>query len=362
DCPPPLLNDPEYPVGTASPATCINGCCLPCPFADVFYRENTLYHGYLSAVLIRAIATITSVICMISFLLGGIRRSLTQRLLFMCSVGFFVFSLPGFIVLFPSREALLCDNPILPSSLLILGTLMVACWVSILIYGLHAQVVWRSDIIYRHFWLQLIFGLGVPIFLLCMILGYHGIVAGFGNLCNIRWDISNALFFYPLAGIAFPACLIHAITLIRIFITRRRINASCNTGTTESPPKKAHQLRRWGSQSFWTLRILRQHWRVVALGVYYCFIVLFYWLFYFLQSHRLEDWLGRVDNVSGWLTCLYQGGTQDECHEVARPHIPPLVLAVFVEVLSSLTGIVFFMIFVFRFSVLRNWIALYHRI
>ncbi|RKP14810.1 hypothetical protein BJ684DRAFT_6341, partial [Piptocephalis cylindrospora] len=202
-----------------------------------------------------------------------------------------------------------------------------------------------------------------------MTLGYHGIDYDFGVMCMIKWNFSNALLFYPIAGIAFPACALHVITLAKIFMTRKRVDSSHNAADQLSQlPSGAQgaeadglstERRRWwegwGHQGFWALRTLHQHWRVITLALYYCYIALIYWLFYFLQSHRVEDSLQDEARTRDWYECIFSGGTQTECYNRIRDHIPPLGLAIFVEISASLYGIVFFIIFACRPSVLKNW-------
>jgi hypothetical protein len=184
-------------------------------------------------------------------------------------------------------------------------------------------------------------------------LGLHQVKFEFANLCLVSVDRIFELFFYPMAAIVCPAFLIHIATffyIAKIAIqegVQSDMSQSMSRGSMANPaPARRHKH---------VITAVQIQWRALLLAILASGTVVFYWIFYFTQIHRVVSLERDQSITNSWLECMLSpGGNQNNCVALIRDHLPPYGLMMAAEALVSTQGIWLFVIFGKR-SLWREW-------
>lgn len=187
--------------------------------------------------------------------------------------------------------------------------------------------------------------------------GLHQVKFEFANLCLVAVDRIFELFFYPMAAIVCPAFLIHIATFFYIAkiavqegvqsdMSHSRGNGGVGNTAANSAPARRHKH---------VITAVQIQWRALLLAILASGTVVFYWIFYFTQIHRVVTLEKDQSITNHWLECMLSpGGHQDSCVSLIRDHLPPYGLMMAAETLVSTQGIWLFVIFGKR-SLWREW-------
>lgn len=233
-------------------------------------------------------------------------------------------------------------------AILVFSSLATCCWTAALILNLHLHTVWQSNFFTNRYTVLNILCWGYPAIVMAITLGLHQVKFEFANLCLVSVDRIFELFFYPMAAIVCPASVIHISTFV--YITKVAIQEGVQSDMSQS--EAAHSPSRRHKHVLTAVQI---QWRALFLAILSSGTVVFYWIFYFTQIHRVVS-LERDQTITNhWLECMLSpGGHQNDCVAIIRDHLPPYGLMMAAETLVSTQGIWLFVIFGKR-SLWREW-------
>lgn len=242
---------------------------------------------------------------------------------------------------------------VITGAILIFASLATCCWSAALIVNLHLHTVWNSSFFTNRYGILNVLCWGYPTIIMAVSVGLHQVKFEFANLCLVAVDRIFELFFYPMAVIVCPAFLIHIATFFYIAkiaiqegIQSDMSQSGTRGSTANSAPARRHKH---------VITAVQIQWRALLLAILASGTVVFYWIFYFTQIHRVVTLEKDQSITNHWLECMLSpGGHQDSCVSLIRDHLPPYGLMMAAETLVSTQGIWLFVIFGKR-SLWREW-------
>ncbi|KAF8940059.1 hypothetical protein BGZ58_007887 [Dissophora ornata] len=233
-----------------------------------------------------------------------------------------------------------------------------ALWCSMLIYKLHLLAVWRSDFIDRYYgWLTAfcwIFPLGFAIPVAVKNLSQY---PGMGFSCMTSTDNINTFLFYPTAVYIYPGLLCHAVTIAKM------IHLAVMSSTADGLSQLSSDARLKITATAQAKRMVRGQWRpALMLGTVMTSLTVF-WLFYFINAHRLTSISQTTPWVVQWITCIYTSSaqgltsfeTQTVCAEDIASNLPSITWFGAAELLLASLGIVIALVFVSKVDFWSDW-------
>lgn len=347
-------------------------------------------HEFLATDILRFLSSIVSLFMLVSYLVLPDKRRHPSLLILNVSASIFLFSMVVFFSIGnPTR--LQCANSVAVSTqdnntlcatqgkkkekllffcsfvyshknyyagaILVFASLATCCWRAALIVNLHLHTVWQSNFFTNRYGILNILCWGYPTVVMAVALGLHQVKFEFANLCLVSVDRIFELFFYPMAAIVCPAFLIHIATFFYIAkiaiqegvqsdMSQSLSRGNGNMATVTPAPARRHKH---------VITAVQIQWRALLLAILSSGTVIFYWIFYFTQIHRVVS-LERDQSITNhWLECMISPGRhQDSCVVIIRDHLPPYGLMMAAETLVSTQGIWLFVIFGKR-SLWREW-------
>ncbi|KAI9484971.1 hypothetical protein BDB00DRAFT_96491 [Zychaea mexicana] len=369
ECPAPFLRDPQAKEGTtdtANPTYCRFGCCMPCPAQDLFFNEGWTSHGFLATNIVRFISAVASFVILISYLVLPDKRRHPSLLILNLSLAIFLFSMVVFFSIGDTKR-LQCADAINPSdqnnnllcaaqgAILCFASLATVLWCAALIVNLHVHTVWNSNFFTNKYIYLQVFCWGVPTVFMGVVLGLHQVKFEFANLCLVSVEYIFDLFFYPMAAIVCPAFLLHIVTFLYIAKVAMRESQESELSQSISATSLSNRNQMAARKHKHVITAVKIQWRALLLAIVALITVLFYWIFYFTQIHRMSSLTTDEDTILAWLECMLNpDNTQDGCTSVVGNHMPPFGLMITAEALVSLIGLWVFLIFGKR-SLWREW-------
>ncbi|KAF7723345.1 hypothetical protein EC973_002093 [Apophysomyces ossiformis] len=334
---------------------------------DAFYNEGWTVHAFLATDIVRFISAITSFIILLSYLVLPDKRRHPSLLILNMAIAIFLFSMTVFFSI-GNPNKLQCSGPINPSTqdnnvlcavqgaILIFSSLATCCWSAALIVNLHCHTVWNSNFFTHRYVALNIICWGIPTAFMATALGLHAVRFEFANLCLVSVSRIFELFFYPMAVIICPAFLLHISTFF--YIARIAIKEGLETDMSQSLSTGSHTGRSQAARRHrHVITAVKIQWRALLLAIVSCGTVVFYWIFYFTQIHKMQR-IGTDPTITThWLECMLTADNnhnQNSCVHVVSPHLPPFGLMITAEALVSLCGFWVFLIFGKR-SLWREW-------
>ncbi|RKP04718.1 hypothetical protein THASP1DRAFT_20807, partial [Thamnocephalis sphaerospora] len=355
-CPPPLIRDPAWP--DISPVHgCHAGCCVPCPLEYSLYPENVLDNGFHAASIARAISGVLMIYLFVSYMVLPNKRKHPSLLIFFATFSVMIFSLVGFFTAFKPRTVQ-CASEITKSTmynnttcgvqgtLLILGSFGSCVWIALIILNLHVHTVWGKQWMNkRHRWVS------VGGWIYCIAFTVIAYAMGevqyeFAELCLVSKKHSLALFFYPLAVAVFPAAILHMWTVIYIIRVRRQVHGRGIRNDNLSSTGSSKRARKTA-----VMAIVRLQWRAMTLAVAVTSALMFYWIFYFVDINKEPT----SATQAAWMKCMLQGKGQNVCAKIVEPEVPSYQTMIAAEMVVSVQGTVFFIIFALQRSLVLEW-------
>ncbi|KAF8979586.1 hypothetical protein BGZ46_005241 [Entomortierella lignicola] len=363
-CPGPLISN----TMNLNISTCIGPCCIKCPAVESFYEPNEIQRVLKGAYITRQFSLGFSVFMVISYLvLPGKRSQPHISVLFLTvstSLWYASFDLmPGVSnACINDFEESTAQNSRLcgfQGVLIIYLTQTSALWCSLLIYKLHLLAVWRSNWIDNHYgWFTAIcwllpMGFAIPV-------AVKGLsqYPGIGFSCLVSPDNLNKYLFYPTAVYMYPAMFCHIATvgkMIHLAVLSSRIETGLSQLSSDARMRITTTMQ--------AKRLLRGQWRpALMVGVVMSLLTVF-WLFYFIDAHRLATITPKTEWLQQWVTCVFLNGaagkssfeTQTICAKGSRPNLPSVPWFTAAESLLAIIGIVIAVIFITKIDFWEDW-------
>ncbi|KAG0343030.1 hypothetical protein BG000_010167 [Podila horticola] len=351
--------------------TCMGNCCIKCPAFESLYEPDEVQRVLRMAYYTRQVSLGFAVFMAISYLCLPGKKAQPH-----ISVLFLTVSLSLWYAAFDIMPGVsnACANDFEQSTghnsrlcgvqgvLIVYLTQTSALWCSLLIYKLHLLAVWRADFIDRHYrwfvgfcWIfPLAFAIPVAVKNLAE---YPGI----GFSCLVSTDNLNTYLFYPTAVYMYPAMVCHVVTvgkMIHLAVMSSKIDTGLSQLSTDARMKVTTTMQ--------AKRLLRGQWRpALMMGTVMTSLTVF-WLFYFVDAHRLADIKPDSPLMLTWLQCVAEGAkkglssndTQALCAKGAKPFLPSIPWFTSAEMLLAIIGIVVALVFISKSEFWEEWACL----
>ncbi|KAF9913229.1 hypothetical protein BX616_010127 [Lobosporangium transversale] len=349
-------------------ATCMGPCCIKCPAIESFYEPNTVENVLHAAYITRQVSLVFAVFMAISYLVLPGKRSQPH-----ISVLFLTISLSLWYAAFDVMPGVsnACINDFEQSTaknsrmcgiqgvLIIYLTQTCALWCSLLIYKLHMLAVWRSNWIDAYYgwftglcWtLPLAFAIPVAVKNLAE---YPGI----GFSCLVSTANLNTYLFYPTAVYIYPAMLCHIVTVGKM-IHLAMMSSKIDPGLSQLSSDARMRI----TSTMQAKRLLRGQWRPALMLCTTMVSLTVFWLFYFVDAHRLSGLSRETPWLREWIRCIFLNGSQsrssDEtqtiCARAAAHNLPSIPWFTAAELVLAIIGIVVAVVFITKAEFWEEW-------
>ncbi|KAI8077656.1 hypothetical protein BDF21DRAFT_341384 [Thamnidium elegans] len=340
----PQIAEPHafYNLSAVTPGFIMSDCPAP------FMKDPVAKLGNI----LRFISSVVSFFMLVSYLILPDKRRHPSLLILNVSASIFLFSMVVYFSI-GNPQKLQCANIVEVSAILIFSSLSTCCWSAALILNLHLHTVWNSNFFTNRYGILNVLCWGYPSVIMAVSLGLHQIKFEFANLCLVSVDKIFEIFFYPMAAIVCPAFIIHISTFF--YIAKIAFQEGVQSDMSQSMSRGSMTNPAPGRRHKHVITAVQIQWRALLLAFLACGTVVFYWIFYFTQIHRVVSLEKDHSITNHWLECMLSpGGHQNSCVYIIRDHLPPYGLMMAAETLVSTQGIWLFVIFGKR-SLWREW-------
>lgn len=378
-CPIPLISSESTGLPEET-SLCSNGCCLPCPIANNFYKENriNLIYNVLSG--IRVISFICVLIIVISYVVLPNQRDHPAITVLCFSISLLIFMGVTFFYIGDAKR-IQCADLINQSTMknntlcgiqgiiLIFSTFLLILWCFLLILHLHFQTVWRSNIIQQYHVISQMLVIVIAITFTILPAAMNKISFEFGVVCLVSSEFEKELFWYPLAILVIPGFLIHLWTFIHIGKSQFMMSmdyydddSTCDSTwiSEENENTKSSKLLTsvTGKE---IVRAIKVQWRALILALIFLITYMIYSTFVAAEFGKIlpktllgEKWFAE------WLTCIFENGmngmsAQNKCSFIAKDHIPSIAYLTTAELSTATLGISIFFIFGTSIDLWSEW-------
>ncbi|KAG0365114.1 hypothetical protein BC939DRAFT_444107 [Gamsiella multidivaricata] len=349
-------------------STCMGPCCIKCPAIESFYKPNQVENVLKAAYITRQVSMGFAVFIAISYLVLPGKRSQPH-----ISVLFLTVSLSLWYAAFDVMPGVsnACVDDFEQSTghnsrlcgvqgvLIIYLTQTSALWCSLLIYKLHMLAVWRSNWIDAYYgwftglcWiLPLAFAIPVAVKNLAE---YPGI----GFSCLVNTSNLNTYLFYPTAVYIYPAMLCHIVTVAKM-IHLAVMSSKIDTGLSQLSSDARMRI----TTTMQAKRLLRGQWRpALMMGTVMTSLTVF-WLFYFVDAHRIASLGPSTPWLQEWVACVMANGaqgkssveTQTICAKGAVHNLPSIPWFTAAEMLVAVLGVIVAAVFISKSEFWEEW-------
>jgi hypothetical protein len=219
---------------------------------------------------------------------------------------------------------------------LLIGGWAGVTWVFLRALSLHLQICWQMVVGRKYMWFSQVFGWGIPIAGLTLLLIFSGVSFRFGATCHINHQNSLADFWIPLLVFAGLTCIIQFGTFgycIKVYLA----SLADNTASTENSglPSYSASIRTMTPRQAYrrVRRVIQLQWRgIVIVLIILADVILFAVVFVF-QDNTVEAAKEDSDLALPWAACLIaHGGDKTKCLDKASTLVVslPTVTAVLV--------------------------------
>ncbi|KAI9231815.1 MAG: hypothetical protein BYD32DRAFT_466812 [Podila humilis] len=366
-CPGPLIANTR---GLDIP-TCMGPCCIKCPAFESFYEPDEVQHVLRMAYYTRQVSLGFAVFMAISYLCLPGKKAQPH-----ISVLFLTVSLSLWYAAFDIMPGVsnACANDFEQSTghnsrlcgvqgvLIVYLTQTSALWCSLLIYKLHLLAVWRLDFIDRYYRWFVGFCWTFPLaFAIPVAVKNLAEYPGIGFSCLVSTANLNTYLFYPTAVYMYPAMVCHVVTvgkMIHLAVMSSKIDTGLSQLSTDARMKITTTMQ--------AKRLLRGQWRpALMMGTVMTSLTVF-WLFYFVDAHRLADIKPDSPLMTAWRKCVMESAlkgmssddTQRLCAKGAKPFLPSIPWFTAAEMLLAIIGIVVALVFISKREFWEEWASL----
>ncbi|KAG0357652.1 hypothetical protein BG005_003300 [Podila minutissima] len=363
-CPGPLIPNSR----NLTLSTCNAACCIRCPAIESFYEPNVIQNVLKTTYATRQVSLAFSVFLALSYLvLPGKRAQPHISVLFLTvslSLWYAAFDvMPGIsnacineFEQSTSHNSKLCGTQ---GVLIIYLTQTSALWCSLLIYKLHLLAVWRVDFIDRHYaWFTAFCWVFPMAFAIPVAVKGIAEYPGIGFSCLVRNENLNTYLFYPTAIYMYPAMLCHVITVAKM-IQLAVMSSKIDTGLSQLSTNARMKI----TTTMQAKRLLRGQWRPALMAGAAMTSLTVFWLFYFVDAHRIANLTKETDWVLRWLQCvgvkaaegLNSDQVQTACAKTIASNLPSIPWFTAAEMLLALLGAIVAMVFISKNEFWQEW-------
>ncbi|RIB15808.1 hypothetical protein C2G38_1557795 [Gigaspora rosea] len=221
------------------------------------------------------------------------------------------------------------------------GAYTIAIYSSLLMTHLHLVSIWKSDFITRH--IKIFHAFAFVILSVAVILPMAEKKVEATNICFVSVEYAK-IYFLPLSFI-YVTLLLHVITFI--YMTKVSIKANwrdCDRSTLRLSISEAQQTLTH------ITHIIRIQWRASFGALLMVTVYSVNWIFYTFKVPLIKDQMGS-DWIQQWFQCLVNG-TQSTCSFYANDYVPSFSWIVTVLFFNRFCGIIIFILFVGKRSML----------
>ncbi|KAF9187839.1 hypothetical protein BGZ51_001012 [Haplosporangium sp. Z 767] len=349
-------------------STCVGPCCIKCPAIESLYEPNKVHKVIESSFITRQISLACSAFMALSYLVLPGKRAQPH-----ISVLFLTVSLSLWYAAFDVMPGVsnACANDFEMSTwsnsrlcgvqgvLIIYLTQTSALWCSLLIYKLHLLAVWRSNWIDAYYgWFTgfcWIFPLAFAIPVAAKNLSQY---PGIGFSCLVSTENLNTYLFYPTAVYIFPAFAAHILTVIKM-VHLAVMSSKIDTGLSQLSTDARMKI----TTTMQAKRLLRGQWRPALMVSTVMAALTVFWLFYFVDAHRLASMGPTSPWLQEWMMCVMTNGkqgkssdeTQTICAHTIASHMPSITWFTAAEMLVAILGIVVALVFISKTEFWEEW-------
>jgi len=373
ECPYPLVSLKSTGLSESNTSFCLNGCCLSCPIANNFYKENQidLIFHVLSA--IRVISFICVLIIVVSYIVLPNKREHPAITVLCFNISLLIFTGVTFFYVGDIRriqcadlitQATIQNNAIcgIQGIIVVFATFLLILWCFLLILHLHFQTVWGSNIIQKYHLFSHISVIALSVTFTILPSAMGKISFGFGAVCLVSPGYDSTLFWYPLGVFAIPGFMIHFCTFL--FIGKSQFMSSMyyhdDSTMSQEISKSSGVLTNVTGQEI--VRAIRIQWRALMLALALLITYVIYWTYIAIEVdkiepknfHPLQPW------TLNWLKCIFENGmkskdAQNICSSYAIDNLPKLSHLVVAETSTATLGIIIFIIFGTSVDLWTEW-------
>ncbi|KAF9430078.1 hypothetical protein BGZ94_008442 [Podila epigama] len=348
--------------------TCMGKCCIKCPAFESFYEPDEVQHVLRMTYYTRQVSLGFAAFMAISYLVLPGKKAQPH-----ISVLFLTVSLALWYAAFDVMPGIsnACANDFEQSTghnsrlcgvqgvLIVYLTQTSALWCSLLIYKLHLLAVWRADFIDRHYKWCTLFCWAFPLaFAIPVAVKNLAEYPGIGFSCIVSTSNLNTYLFYPTAVYMYPAMVCHVVTIGKM-IHLAVISSKIDTGLSQLSTDARMRI----TTTMQAKRLLRGQWRPALMMFTVMTSLTVFWLFYFVDAHRLADMKPDSPWLQEWVACLFASqakglnalDTQRVCSVGARASLPSIPWFTVAEMLVAIIGIVVALVFISKSEFWEEW-------
>ncbi|KAG0235281.1 hypothetical protein BGX31_004306, partial [Mortierella sp. GBA43] len=181
---------------------------------------------------------------------------------------------------------------------------------------------------------------------------------GIGFSCLVSTDNLNTYIFYPIAVYIYPAMLVHIVTVAKM-IQLAVMSSKIDNGLSQLSSNSRMNF----SSTMQAKRLLRGQWRPALMLFMTMACITIFWLFYFIEGHRLALITPQTRWVIQWYICLtinHRKGlspdeTQTICAQDVAQHLPSLPWLAAAELVLAIIGVVVTLVFISKVEFWSEW-------
>ncbi|EPS34217.1 hypothetical protein POX_a00810 [Penicillium oxalicum] len=356
-----------FPVPGAN-GTTVN-CCLPCPFADLRYANDTAKRVEIGSWISVAMLPLC-IFLLISYAVLPVKWTNRHYLSICFTLGICCMEIAFIIPLGAKPDQ--CFNAITPNdmysdlscafsgSLLLFGGWLVVMWSFIRTVAFHLQVCWELVLGPKFMWLAFLTGFGIPAVGLTVMLILTGVSFRFGRMCHINTEHGSQDYWYPLIAFTAAALVLQFFTMlycIHVYVRSLFDKSSSTTDTSTGLPSYTSSVRTATARQAYrrVQRVVRLQWRGAALVLIILANVIFFAVVFIKMDETTSTTPANMEKATNWIVCLALGGSREQCQQLATGFGPDEGTLLAVVYLLSLVGFWNFILFA-RPSIFAGWL------
>ncbi|CAB4377390.1 unnamed protein product [Rhizophagus irregularis] len=373
ECPYPLVSLKSTGLSETSTSFCQNGCCLSCPIANNFYKENQIDLIFYALSVVRAISFICVLIIVVSYIVLPNKREHPAITVLCFNISLLIFTSVTFFYMGDIRkiqcadlitQATMRNNALcgVQGMVVVFSTFLLILWCFLLILHLHFQTVWGSNIVQKYHLISHIFVIALSVTFTILPSAMGKISFGFGAVCLVSPGYDNTLFWYPLAIFAIPGFLIHFCTFLFVGKSQFMSSLDYHDDSTMSQDNSNSSRLMTNVTGQEIVRAIRIQWRALMLALILLITYVIYWTYVTIEIGKIapKNFNPPQPWILNWLNCIYENGmksknAQNICSSYAIDNLPKISHLAVAESGTATLGICVFIIFGTSVDLWTEW-------
>jgi hypothetical protein len=201
---------------------------------------------------------------------------------------------------------------------LLFGGWAAVIWVFLRALSLHLQICWEVVPGNKFFLSSLIFGWGIPVVALAIVLAVTGVSYRFGSVCHVNHKLALQDFWGPLLAFAAIGMVLQFITLgycIHVYIKSLMDNNATTETSSNMQSYSGSVTTRTARQTFRRVqRVVALQWRGAAIVLLIIGEVVFFSVVFVSMDNSFQLSEELIQKAEPWFRCLIEPGkTKDDC-------------------------------------------------